>query len=82
MKKTMYVFGSIEIVCGLILLAVIDIMKASFPLWGRIAYQNAAAGGYTPNDYAFSVPAATTIAIAFLVVGAIQLIIAFLQKDK
>lgn len=82
MKKTMYVLGNIEIICGMILLTVIDILKASFPLLGRIAFQSAAAGSYYPGDFAFSTPTATTIAVILLIVGAVQVMIAFLHKDK
>ena len=82
MKKCMYVFGSIEIICGLLLLATVDIMKSIFPLVGRVTFQLAMKGSFFPDDYAFFAPTVITIGVVFLVIGAIQLIVAFRHKEK
>ena len=82
MKKTIYVLGSLEIIFGSLVLAAVDIMKASFPLLGRIAFQFAMKGSYSPTEYIFSAPISTMIALVLLCIGAGQLIIAFLLKEK
>ena len=82
MKKAMYVLGSVEIILSLLVFAAVDIMKAGFPLLGRIAFQFAMAGSYSPSDYVFAAPAATIIAVILLCAGAAQIIMALLLKEK
>lgn len=82
MKKMMYAFGCVEIISGLLLLAIVDLLKSIFPLLGRIAFQAAMAGSYTANNYIFSAPIAIVIAIVLLITGAIQIIVAFKHKKR
>ena len=82
MKKVLYVLGSVEIILSFLVFAAVDIMKASFPLLGRIAFQFAMAGSYTQSDYAFAAPIATVIAVILLCAGVAQIVMALFLKEK
>lgn len=82
MKKVIYILGSIEIICGLLLLSVAAILKEVFPLLGRLAFQVAMTGGFSPNDYSSSFFTVTVVGIVFLVLGGIQLLLALSGKIK
>lgn len=82
MKKVIYIFGSIEIICGLLLLSTAAILKEAFPLLGRLAFQVAMKGGFSPNDYTSSFFIVTVLGIVFLVLGGIQLFLALTGKIK
>ena len=82
MKKVIYIGGSIEIICGLLLLSTVAILKEVFPLLGRLAFQVAMTGGFSPNDYSSSFFTVTVVGIVFLVLGGIQLLLALSGKIK
>lgn len=82
MKKIAYVFGSIEIILGLLIIAGTSLLKEVMPMLGRVAYQAAVAGGYSADEYQMSCTTATTIAIVLIVIGVVQLGYSFIKKDK
>lgn len=83
MKKSAYILGSVEIILGILLLCINSIIKNVLPVLGRIAYQAAAAGSYTPSDYEISLPFVTVAAVVLIVAGAIQICaFVFGKKDS
>ena len=82
MKKVIYIFGSIEIICGLLLLSTVAILKEAFPLFGRLAFQVAMKGGFSPDDYSSSFLTVTVVGIVLVVLGGIQLLLALSGKIK
>lgn len=74
MKKAAYILGSVEIILGVLLLCINTIIKSVLPVLGRVAFQAAAAGSYSPRDYAVSMPLLTASAIILIAVGAAQII--------
>lgn len=81
MKKIAYILGSIEIILGLLIVASTSLLKEAMPMLGRVAYQAAAAGGYSASNYQMSCITANSIAIVLIAIGAIQLVYAFYQKN-
>lgn len=83
MKKTfIYIMSSVEIVVGAFILSLCSIIKNSLPILGRVAYQAAAAGSYSPRDYSTSFPLATTIAVLLIIVGVGQMMLAVIKNNK
>lgn len=83
MKKAAYIIGSIEIIVGIILLSIASIIKQVMPVLGRVAYQAAAAGSYSASNYAISFPFVTTVSIALIVLGIVQLCyFGIIKKNK
>lgn len=82
MKKVIYILGSIEIICGLLLLSTAAILKEVFPLLGRLAFQVAMTGSFSPDNYSSSFFTVTVVGIVFLVLGGIQLLLALSGKIK
>ena len=76
MKESLYVLGSVEIILGILLLCINSIIKTVLPVLGRVAYQTAAAGSYSPLNYEISLPFVVTAAVALIVVGVAQIGIA------
>ncbi|MEG1810194.1 MAG: hypothetical protein RR232_01075 [Clostridia bacterium] len=74
MKKSIYIIGSVEIVVGSLLLCISSIIKETLPILGRIAYQAAAAGSYSPSDYTTSFLFANVIAVLLMVAGIVQIV--------
>lgn len=83
MKKASYIIGSIEIIIGIVLLCVTSIIKQVMPVLGRVAYQAAAAGGYSASNYEISFPFVTVSSIVLIVLGLLQICyFGFIKKDK
>lgn len=81
MKKLMYAMGSIEIILGALTLCATAITKELLPKIGWMVF--AAYGGqYSPEKYSsqFSVP--NIIAVALIILGAIQIIFALKAKEQ
>lgn len=74
MKKTVYILGSIEIILGILLLCMHNIIQTVLPVLGLVAYQAAAAGSYSPLDYAISMPMVIAAAVVLILAGIVQLI--------
>lgn len=81
MKKIAYVFGSIEIILGLLVLATISLVENTLPVLGRVAFQAAMKGGFSPSQYIVDFPGATTCAVVLIALGAVQIIFAFIAKN-
>lgn len=73
MKKSLYILGSVEIILGILLLCINSIIKTVLPVLGRVAYQAAAAGSYSPMEYEVSLPVVMTSAILLISIGAVQI---------
>ena len=83
MKKAAYIIGSIEIIVGIILLSMTSIIKQVMPILGRVAYQAAAAGGYSASNYEISFPFVTVSSIALIALGLFQICyFGIIRKDK
>ena len=81
MKKTAYILGSLEIIIGILLLCVSTIIRNIMPALGRVAYQAAAAGSYSPGDYTVSMPLLIASGIFLIVIGAAQQFFCFFRKN-
>jgi len=82
MKNTAYILGSIEFILGALVLATISVVKGVIPMLGRVAYQAAAAGSYSPSNYEVSFPLATFIAVVMIVVGLLQIVYPMIRNLK
>ena len=80
MKKTVFIMSSIEIIVGAVILAICSIVKTTLPVLGRVAYQAAASGSYSPLSYDVSFTFASAIAVLLIVVGILQLVISVIKK--
>lgn len=74
MKKTAYILGSIEIILGMLLLCAHSMIQNVMPVLGRMAYQAAAAGSYSPRDYEVSMPLVIIAAVVLVLAGIVQMI--------
>ncbi len=63
------------VVAGLVLLALGRLVQRILPVLGRMAYQAAAAGSYTPADYRVSLGGYYIIALALIVLGVVLFVI-------
>lgn len=82
MEKTVYIMSSIEIIVGAIILSICSIVKNTLPILGRVAYQSAAAGSYSPLSYDVSFTLANTIAVLLILVGFAQMALSVIKKNK
>ena len=80
MKKSVYIMSSIEVIIGAFILSICSIVKNTLPVLGRVAYQAAAAGSYSPRDYNVSFTLATTLAVLLIVIGIGQFVISVIKK--
>lgn len=74
MKRTAYILGSIEIILGILLMCTHQIIQTVLPVLGRVAYQAAAAGSYSPRDYEVSMPLVIIAAVVLVLTGIVQMI--------
>lgn len=74
MKKTAYILGSIEAILGLLILCCTSILNQLMPALGRVAYQAAAAGSYSPNNYEMSFTMPNAIAVVLIILGVGQIL--------
>ena len=81
MKKALYIMGSLEIMLGALLLSLASIVKNTLPTLGRVAFQAAMKGSYSPNEYAVSFPVVTVISIALIVLDVLQVLYGAIKKD-
>lgn len=81
MKKAVYIMGSLEIMLGAFLLGMMSMIKNALPALGRVAFQAAMKGSYSPSEYDVSFPIVTMISIALIVFGVLQVLYGVLKKD-
>lgn len=74
MKKTAYILGSIEIILGILLMCTHQIIQTVLLVLGRVAFQAAAAGSYSPRDYEVSMPLVIIAAVVLVLAGIVQMI--------
>jgi len=83
MKKSIYIISSIEIIVGALIYSATSMIKDILPVLGRVAYQAAAAGSYSPREYSVTFSFPNTIATILVIVGILQLVYSFkLKKDE
>ena len=80
MKKLMYTMGSIEIILGALTLCLTAIIGELLPKIGWMVF--AAGGQYSPERYSVQFLVPNIIAIAFMIVGAIQIVWALKMKGQ
>ena len=81
MKHPAYILGSIEALAGVLLLSVTAIIKEVMPILGRTAFQSAAAGSYSPENYAAAFPLPIVLSVLLIAAGAVQIVYAVLKKE-
>ena len=57
------------------------IMKHPAYILGRIAFQSAAAGSYSPENYAAAFPLPIALSVLLIAAGAVQIVYAVLKKE-
>lgn len=80
MKTACFVLSGISTLIGCITLIVTSILNQFMQKLGRVAYQNAAAGSYSPSEYVMNFSFANTFAVILIVVGLILATLVFLNK--
>ena len=80
MKKLVYAMGSIEIILGALTLCATAIIGELLPKIGWMVF--AAGGQYSPERYSVQFLVPNIIAIAFIIVGAIQIVLALKMKEQ
>lgn len=82
MKKSMYIIGSLEAVLGALVLWATKLISGIIPLLGRIAFQAASAGSYSPGDYAVESPFLSLVGWVLVLAGIVQILLSFLGGKK
>jgi hypothetical protein len=82
MNTALFATGNRLIVIGLMLLALGQLAEAIMPALGRAAFQAAAAGTYTPGDYALDLSLYYIIALGSLIGGIILSVFTYLRRDR
>ncbi len=80
MKKSMFIFGSVEALAGILLWGLADMIKNIMPLLGRIAFQAAMKGSYSPRDYHLDITLPTILAASLIAVGTLQIFLSLKQE--
>ena len=80
MKQTAYIVGSIEMMLGLLVLATTSILNEVMPKLGRVAYQAAAAGSYSPTSYQMNLLLPNAIGVVLCLLGVGSILYFFLKK--
>ncbi len=63
------------VIVGLVLIAIGQLVVQIMPLLGRVAYQAAAAGSYSPSEYEVNLIAYNTISALIIVLGIVAVAI-------
>lgn len=71
MNKIGFVFAGILIIMGISTLLVTTVLNLVVPKMGRIAFQAAAAGSYTPNIYHINFTGVNVSAVGLIVGGTV-----------
>ncbi|MGM0844950.1 MAG: hypothetical protein ACQEUT_08230 [Bacillota bacterium] len=71
MNKVLFFFSNLIVVIGICILFTTSILNKVLPKLGYAAYQAAAAGGYSPNDYVMNFIAINLFAILLILIGVI-----------
>ena len=61
------------LVAGLVLVALGLLTQSVMPVWGRVAYQAAAAGSYTPDDFHVNLAGYYLVACVIVILGLVDL---------
>ena len=69
MKTACFVLSGVLALLGLATLITTGILNRVLPKLGRVAYQSAAAGSYTPTDYLMDFRVINILAICMIAVG-------------
>ncbi len=79
MKKIMFIMGSIEVMLGVVLWSIADLLKNMMPVLGRTAFQLAMKGSFATGDYILFTTIPTILAIGLILAGIVQI---FLSAKK
>ncbi|MFC4403344.1 hypothetical protein [Gracilibacillus xinjiangensis] len=69
MNKILFFFCNLITVMGICILFITNILNKVFPMMGRVAFQAATAGGYSPSDYTVNFTVINIFAILLILVG-------------
>ncbi len=82
MKKYMYIFGSLEMILGALMLCVSSAIKEIIPVWAYVEFQKQLSGSYDPTDYAIQLSVVTTICAVLIFAGIVQIILGLISKSE
>lgn len=82
MRNSLFIMGSVEISLGVFVLCITAILKELMPVIGYAAYQGAAAGSYSPGNYALSFGLPNFLATALIIAGVMQILFSFWKRKK
>ncbi len=71
MKKILFFFCNLMSIIGLCILFFTSLLNKIFPMLGRVAFQAAMAGSYSPSDYKINFTVINLCATLMIVVGVI-----------
>ncbi len=69
LNKVLFFFCNLAIFLGILILFTTSILNKVFPMLGYVAFQAAATGSYSPDDYVMNFIAINLFAILLIVIG-------------
>lgn len=82
MNKIGFVFSGISIFTGVVTILITRIINLVMPKIGRAAYQSAAAGSYSPNDYFINFRGVVAFSIFLILIGLVFAIKFYVNEKK
>lgn len=82
MKTACFILSGISTLIGCITLITTSILNQFMQKLGRVAFQNAAAGSYSPSDYVMNFTFANTFAVVMIVAGLIFATLTYLKSRQ
>lgn len=81
MNKILFFFSNLIAVIGICILFITNILNEVFPMLGRVAYQAAMAGSYSPNNYIVNFTVINLFAILLILVGVLTSYMIYKKGD-
>ena len=69
MNKIAFAFSGIFVITGVVTLLITTIINLVMPKIGRVAFQAAMAGSYSPNEYHINFLGVNFVAICLIIIG-------------
>ena len=82
MKKIAFVFSAIVSIIGILVLFTTSILNHIMIMIGRAAFQAAAAGSYSPDDYVINFAAINTMAAILIIIGLCLCIYLYISDQR
>ncbi|MBU8908136.1 hypothetical protein [Desertibacillus haloalkaliphilus] len=71
MNKILFFFCNLIAVIGIFILLITNILNEVFPIMGRVAFQAAMAGSYSPSDYTVNFTVINLFAFLLILIGVV-----------